>query len=556
MAEHSALYRSLSPSAQLFGREIQAAQKTDDTRAGLLAALCFHAAGEGHSCLDLARMPSVFPESPASLSAEQLQQIFSANPMASCIEAFDGKAGNALLVVFGGRLYLKKLWRMECELIALLSKRINQQVLQDSGDIALDLAGLCRNKPVALLTGGPGTGKTTAVAATLAVWLREFKAEHGRPGRVVLAAPTGKAAARMTESWQRQAPQLFADLSAGQPSALPLQAVTLHRLLGFSGASGSASAPLLADLLIVDEASMIDLPMMLRLLKALPEHGHLLLIGDPNQLPSIEIGNVLGALLAPEPNSRFAAALATAHRQRHHNFRQAASPGLAELAEAMQTESPDSVIAALQTQAYPGVDYADYSRNAIDAVLDDVELFHRGLASLPDPQSALQRLADRIILTPLRNGPIGSETLNAEMGRRLGHAVDRHAQAILITENVPRLGLSNGDIGLIWRSAEAFDAHFLGPGGLNTLPVEKLPAHEPAYALTIHKAQGSEFDTVDLLLPQAAHPMLSKALLYTAVTRARHKLNLLASSEALRTGLARDTRRMSGLAAIAAFNER
>lgn len=556
MTDHSALYRSLSPSAQHFGREIQAAQSNHDTRAGLLAALCFHAAGNGHSCLDTARMHSVFPEFSEVLGAKDLQLIFSENTLACCFTAFDVKTPNSLLVVFGGRLYLKKLWRMECELIALLSLRVNELVLQDSGDIALDLAGLCRNKPIALLTGGPGTGKTTAVAAALAVWLREFLAEHGRPGRVALAAPTGKAAARMTESWQRQAPLLFADFSAEQASALPLQAMTLHRLLGYSNTSGTLSSPLLADLLIVDEASMIDLPMMLRLLKALPEHGHLLLIGDPNQLPSIEIGNVLGSLLAPEPNSRFAAALATAHRQRHHNFRQAASPGLAELAEAMQAESPESLITSLQTQAYPGVIYSDYSRNAIDAVLDRAELFHRELATLPDPQTALNRLPKRIILTPLRNGPIGSDTLNAEMTRRLGHAVNRHTQAILITENVPRLGLSNGDIGLIWQSAEGFNAHFLGPSGLNSLPVAKLPAHEPAYALTIHKAQGSEFDTVDLLLPQASHPMLSKALLYTAVTRARHKLNLLASSEALLAGLARDTRRMSGLGAIAAFNEK
>lgn len=546
--------RSLSAAAQHFGAEIQAQQSDADKRAGALAALCFHAAGEGHSCLDLERLNSAYPEWLPNLDAEGLHRLYSANALVCCSHTPFEELPNALLVVFGSRLYLKKFWQMETALIRLLLARLDSKALPTSEDAAHEVAALCRYKRIAFLTGGPGTGKTTAVAAAMAIWLAEFGAQHGRPARIQLCAPTGKAAARLSESWQKNRPAICAIVSPAQQALLPDQASTLHRLLG-APTRGKSDTVLSADLVVVDEASMIDLPLIRRLLQALPEHAHILLIGDPNQLPSIEIGNVLGALLAAEHASELGTSVASAHRHLQLNYRQATSPGLAALAEAIHSENADAVVQALEHGAYGQVLYQHADHAAVAAVCEDSVRLHRQLASMASPLEALQGFRRCIILTPLREGPMGCERLNAEIARRLGHGYNRHGQAILITENVPTLKLANGDVGVVWQQAEGLFVHFEQATGAPVLPLAKLPKHELAYALTIHKAQGSEFDSVDLLLPDTPGRLLSKALLYTAVTRARLGLRITATPNTLKQGLAHMPWRMNGLAAIAAFSE-
>jgi exodeoxyribonuclease V alpha subunit len=546
---------SLSPSAQLFGAEIQAAQADGDYRAGLLAALCFQAAGLGHSCLQLSRIADAFPEFPVAVTADELPRIYCANALASVMVSAQRPVANSLLLVFGDRLYLKKFWHMETELVALLQTRLDTRALPSCGDLAQDLALLCQHKRLVLLTGGPGTGKTTAMSAAVALWLQSFEIEHKRPARVVLCAPTGKAAARISAAWQQHMPVLSAGLSAAQQQVLPTQASTLHRVLGFAGARQNETR-LELDLLVVDEASMIDLPMMRRLLRTLPETAHLLLIGDPQQLPSIEIGNVLGALLAADSCSAFGLALKTAHLQLRINHRQAASPGLAALADAIQQDSPETLIAKLTQGGFENVAYSQGDFQSLNAVLDAHAEFHRQLGLLATPELALAQLQQRILLTPLRNGPMGCEQLNAHIARRAGHHRNSHGQVLLVTENVPALGLSNGDIGLVWNNGAYLGVYFNSRRGQSALPMHQLPQHEPAYALTIHKAQGSEFEAVDLLLPEAPHAMVSKALLYTAVTRARHSLRLTGNAAVLLAGLSHDIRRINGLMAIAGFNEK
>jgi exodeoxyribonuclease V alpha subunit len=292
------------------------------------------------------------------------------------------------------------------------------------------------------------------------------------------------------------------------------------------------------------------------LLRALPETAHLLLIGDPQQLPSIEIGNVLGALLAADPCSSFGLALKTAHLQLRINHRQAASPGLAALADAIQQDSPETLIAKLTQGEFEHVAYSQGDIQSLHGVLDAHADFHRQLGLLATPELALAQLQRRILLTPLRHGPLGCEQLNAHIARRAQHLGNRHGQALLVTENVPALGLSNGDIGVIWDDGQGLNAYFKSPGGSMAVPLLQLPKHEAAYALTIHKAQGSEFEALDLLLPEAPHAMVSKALLYTAITRARSSLHLVGHAAVLLAGLNQDIRRMNGLMAIAEFNEK
>jgi exodeoxyribonuclease V alpha subunit len=554
MEAQNLFMHSLSPSARLFGAEIQAAQTDGDSRAGLLAALCFQAAGLGHSCLQLNRIKDVFPEFPVAGTAGELAQIYGGNALACVMVSAQQPVADSLLLVFGDRLYLKKFWRMETELLALLQARLDTRTLPGCGDSARDLALLCQHKRLVLLTGGPGTGKTTAMSAAVALWLHAFEIEHKRPARVVLCAPTGKAAARISAAWQQHMPALGADLSAAQRQALPTQANTLHRVLGFAGTKQNETR-LELDLLVVDEASMIDLPMMRRLLRALPETAHLLLIGDPQQLPSIEIGNVLGALLAADPCSGFGLALKTAHLQLRINHRQVASPGLAALAEAVQLQAPESLLERLDQAAFQGVTFQSDPTLALPSMLEAHADFHRQLGGLSSPELALARLQQRILLTPLRHGPLGCEQLNARIARRAQHLGNRHGQAVLVTENVPALGLSNGDIGVIWNDGQGLNAYFKSSVGLMAVPLWQLPKHEAAYALTVHKAQGSEYEDVDLLLPETPHSMVSKALLYTAITRAKRTLCITGHATALVAGLKHDVRRMNGLLSMAEFSE-
>lgn len=553
----------LSTAALAFGAEIRRRQPGDGVLAGRLAALCFHAAGEGHSCLDLPRLAGVYPQAlpDIDLGALVLTQVFAGNPLV--IDADDGLQDAAadapgLLVVHEARLYLRKYWRLENAVIGALAQRLDAHELPRSGDAATDLAGLCSQKRLTLLTGGPGTGKTTAIAGALVSWLQYFHDRHGRLPRIRLCAPTGKAAARMNESWAAQMPRLSQSLAPELQPALMQDAQTLHRLLGIDPLTRRGryadGKHLPADLVVVDEASMLDMPMLMALLQALAPECVLVLVGDPNQLPSIEIGNVLGALLATAEDTRFARDLRNAHLQLTRNHRQAAQPGLGDFAADVLSADSDDVIGKLRADAYPGVAFHDEATAVLSRILADTVEFHARLARCGEVDAALAMLAERVILTPLRQGPVGGETLNAEIGRRLGHGRNRHGEAVMVLENVPVFGLANGDTGLLWQGSDGLNAHFRMPDGLLTVPLAKLPRHEPAYALTVHKAQGSEYGHVDVLLPEADCPLLSKSLLYTAITRAKQGLTVTATEGSLRAALGRDIRRMNGLGALAALS--
>lgn len=550
----------LTAAALAFGAEIRRRQPGDGALAGRLAALCFHAAGEGHSCLDITRAAEVYPQVLADIDirAVALARVFAGNPLVADAGDSGGADAEGLLVLHGSRLYLRKYWRLENAVIGALALRVDARELPRSGDAAEDLADLCRHKTLALLTGGPGTGKTTAIAGGLVSWLRDFHSRQGRLPHIRLCAPTGKAAARMNESWAAQMPVLSRRVPGDLQPALAQDAQTLHRLLGIDPITrrgrygGGKHLP--ADLVVVDEASMLDMPILMELLQALSPECVLVLVGDPNQLPSIEIGNVLGALLGYPADSRFARELRHAHLQLTRNHRQAARPGLGDFATDVLAADADAVLGRLRADAYPGVIFHDDALAALPPILADTVEFHSRLAHLADVETALPMLAERVILTPLRQGPVGSETLNAEIGRRLGHARNRHGEAIMVLENVPALGLANGDIGLLWQGAGGLDAHFRMPDGLVAVPLAKLPRHEPAYALTVHKAQGSEYRHVDVLLPDGGCPVLSKSLLYTAITRAKQSLTVAAADDSLRAALGRDIRRMNGLGALTALS--
>jgi exodeoxyribonuclease V alpha subunit len=407
-----------------------------------------------------------------------------------------------------------------------------------------------------LLTGGPGTGKTTQVARALVDALRARRAAgNTTPLRVALAAPTGKAAARLAEAVRSALATGDGGLDAIDARALAGGASTLHRLLGWRGDGTfrhGPGRPVAADWVVVDEASMVDLPLMAALVEAVRDDAALWLVGDPDQLPAVEAGDVLAALA--EASSLPDAPLAPHRTHLVRVHRQAPELAVAPLAQRVRLGEVDALLEDLAEARFAGVQWRpDGDRALADAVRDLAVPEFRALAACADPAAALAQAQAFRLLCAVREGAAGSRTLNALVGQALdplhGGAGWFRGRLLMVTENSPRQGLFNGDIGLVWPDDDGTPhAWFEGETGLRAWAPGALPAHAPAYALTVHKAQGSEFERVWLALPERGARVLSRELLYTGLTRARRGLALWATEAALRQAIDRRTQRWSGLA--------
>jgi exodeoxyribonuclease V alpha subunit len=380
-------------------------------------------------------------------------------------------------------------------------------------DAAVGRAGQTR---LLILAGGPGTGKTTTLKRLVAAWT------DGRPDlRVALAAPTGRAAARAAETFGGD-----------------VRALTVHRLLGLRPGLGrprhDAEHPLPFDLVIVDEASMLDLRTAAALTDALPGGASLVLVGDPGQLPSVEAGSVLSSLLErPEFASstvrlvqRFR--LEESSRSLAAAFDLLAAPGGPDDAEkllALSNQSPDFRWEVLADGEDPG---------------------RKTMAAWGPRPASLATLNQTILLSPVHDGPGGTRELSALADRALGRPAGTVGDGLpwMITRNLPHLGLSNGDRGLVVRDGGLwFESE-----GRRRWPFALVAGDgQAAWAVTVHKSQGSEFDRVVLTLPPRDSGITGRELLYTALTRARSSAVLVASMEAVRAALGRRQERMSGL---------
>ncbi|WP_206861888.1 exodeoxyribonuclease V subunit alpha [Lysobacter changpingensis] len=440
-------------------------------------------------------------------------------------------------------------------------------------------AALALLRSLLLVTGGPGTGKTTTIARVLLLLIAQA-ALAGRPvPRIALAAPTGRAAERMAESL-RAAIARMRGIEGAEESwcdALPSSASTLHRLLGTIPDSPrfrhDADHPLPFDAIVVDEASMVDLPLMCKLVEAVPDGARLVLLGDRDQLPSVEAGDVLAAitdaagegdalpadlaralapLLGPFPHADDAGALAGHRVQLRRGYRQAQSLDLAPLADALRVGDADRAVTLLR-EGLAGVHFHEDAVDPLAGASRETLLSPwRALMALHDPAEALRQAQTLRLLTALREGAQGAAALNQRIEDALA-GVQRdpyfHGRLLLVTENSYRHGLFNGDIGVVQHDAAGVPvAWFVGSDGVRGFHPASLPAHGGAFAMTVHKAQGSEFDTVWLLLPRQDARTLSRELLYTGVTRARRELHVCAGEAVLRAALARHAARVSGLA--------
>ena len=516
------------------------------------------------------------------------------------------------LFLSGSNLYLNRLWLDECLVAAELLARARTDVIDV--DLALLRAGLARLftevdpesedpdhlqplaaaaavlRRVSVIAGGPGTGKTTAVARLLALLDQQATAQGSPPPLIALAAPTGKAAQRLEEAVRNEATHLGLDpLTVGR--LLELRGTTLHRLLGRSGGNRTrfrhnGSNPLRHDVVVVDETSMVALSMMARLLEALRPDARLIIVGDPEQLASVEAGAVLGDIVGPasrglcmgeaartqlEDATGYAVpdAATTArspigdgvvllrHVRRHKG-------AIAAFARAVQAGDADAALAELRTDDsnvdWLELDPSDPSTvgrlqvihdHAVESGRTVIEAAQDG-----DAEAALDALEGFRLLCAHRRGPEGVWAWTGHIERWLESEVEGFAagegwylgRPLIVTENDYSLDLFNGDVGVVVKGAvRPMEAAFRR--GDTVLPVStaRLAAVDTVYAMTVHKSQGSQFDVVAFLLPSADSRILTRELLYTAATRARKRLILVGTEALIRSAIDRPITRASGL---------
>jgi len=525
----------------------------EDPAVLLAAALAVRAPRLGHVYVDLATASEttvVETEEPVDLAALPWP------PAAGWVDAVRGSAlADGPLELEGSRLYLDRYWREERQTAAAIqafsgARPIDEAVLQGGldrlfaagDDVQRRAAAAALRRRFAVIAGGPGTGKTTTVARIVAL----LAEQPGPPPLVALATPTAKAAKRLEEAIHDQAVRL--DVApAVRDVMLGLTPTTLHRLLGPRPGSNSrfrhhAGNRLPHDAVIIDETSMVSLSMMARLLEAIRPQARLVLVGDPAQLSSIEAGAVLSDIVGP------GSADGIVVLDRVYRYGQA----IDSLATAVRRGDADAALDVL-ADAPPGVTWID--DGDVDALREESVAAGRVLVEAGrsgDATTALDALDRFRVLCAHRHGPSGVATWTREIEGWLADAIPGFSveprwypgRPLLVTKNDYGLGLFNGDAGVVvagedGRPVAVFRGARFSPG--------RLEAVETVFAMTVHKSQGSQFGTAAVLLPDPGSRLLTRELLYTAITRARERLVLAGSEEAIRAAVARPVARASGL---------
>jgi exodeoxyribonuclease V alpha subunit len=566
----------------------------------LALALAVRALRNGSVCVDLAEVhTSVFDEAEegVDLSGMPWPEIgawwdaCAASPLVTVEET---GAGNRPLRLAGGLLYLERYWHQEEQVRIHLQRRFTAE--PPEMDTARLAAGLQRLFPasgpssepdaqrlaaavsslswVSVLSGGPGTGKTTTVARLLALLCDQ----PGRPLRIALAAPTGKAAARLEEAVRRAT----ADLPDADRQRLgDLRALTVHRLLGWQPQARGrfrhdATNQLPHDVVVVDETSMVSLTLMARLLEAVRATARLILVGDPDQLSSVEAGAVLADVVrAPGgADPRLAERLhdlglaGPGAPTPVHGVVQLSWPwrfgeAINALAGAIRAGDDEEVMAVLRAPS-PEVRFVEVDPDAepgpaaLREVAGDVQ--QAGAAMLEaaragDVGAALAAMDRHRLLCGHRRGPYGMVRWSLEVEHWLAEAIPGYAEdgewyvgrPLLVTANDYEMGLYNGDTGVIVDTPAGVRAAFARGAQATLFAPARLDSIQTVHAMTVHRAQGSQFDRVTFLVPPPASPLLTRELLYTAVTRAKEQVLLIGAEAAIRRAVLRPANRASGL---------
>jgi exodeoxyribonuclease V alpha subunit len=541
----------------------------------LAAALASSVTCRGHVCLELASMAGTAVASCAP-GGEELT-VPPANRWQEMLSGCTtvGRPGEytPLVLDAAGRLYLHRSWDAERRVAEGITGRCT--VLSEGveglaagldhyfpaaiegGDLqrAAALAALSRRFTV--ISGGPGTGKTTTVARILALLIEQAGTT---PPVMLAAAPTGKAALRLKQSLEHAAEQLA--FPEKVRSALPQEVATLHRLLGVmpgrSGFRHNRDNPLACDVLVVDEASMVDLPLMARLLEALPGDARVILLGDRDQLASVEAGAVMADICAgagpdgPLRDDR----PAIVHLTKSYRFPD--ESGIGRLSRLINAGDGSGALELLNSGLCRDVIWRPLppSGSFAESFMVSAAEGFAAYAGASAPAEALAALERFRVLSPHREGLHGVGNLNRLIESALSRLRPAGSAAfvprpVMITANDYELELFNGDTGVVMsEGVDHSSAAFFPssePGGVRRISMLRLPQHETAFSLTVHKTQGSEFDNVLLILPGQMSEVLSRELLYTAVTRARNRVEIWGQEEVFRKAVERRCDRSSGL---------
>lgn len=563
----------------------------------MAAALVSHAFRQGNVCISLHEYAENRPFEDSPITAPPLDEWVETLKKSSLV----GEPGSyrPLILDMANRLYLHKLWHYEQSLAhnillraeqnaaALDSERLRDGLTRYFGDSTAGETDWQKVSAIAALrnsftviSGGPGTGKTTTVVKILGLLLEQWLPK-GREPSIALAAPTGKAAARLENSVVGSLQQL--NTTDQVRDLIPKEAKTLHQLLGASrhrtGFRFNEDNPLPYDVVIVDEASMVDQALMSKLMQALLHDAKIILIGDKDQLASVEAGSVLGSICNRDDNllSPDFAEILLSHsvkvpsacistgkeKLRDHiillkkSYRFDEESGIPQLSAAINQGRVDQTMELLQSQSYKDITFSKLeTMEDVDRLLDQsVDGFIQSILTTDNLEQMFGILKTFQILSPHRRGPLGVEDLNRRMEKALvtKGLISRyddwyHGKPVIINRNDYTLGLNNGEIGIcVKKGSAAPQIYFQQQQEFLKVAPSRLPEHKTAYALTVHKSQGSEFDRVLLMLPPRKSRVLTRELLYTAVTRAKESVQIAGNEKILGDGIDAKLKRSSGL---------
>lgn len=603
-----------------FSRFMWQQSSTQQDLVTLISMLVSHELGKGNVCIDLNALPVLDmleqnhrDEIIISVTHELnfLRRFIQDNPVPEWetrLQNLDCIGRHLPLVINNHYLYLNRYWQYEKQLADNIKQKSAKKLFSDfsikldelfPGDNSLDwqkvAAAISASQQFSVISGGPGTGKTTTITRILALLIRLYEEQGVAPG-IKLVAPTGKAAARLNESMGEALKELT--LEEKHKALFPAQASTIHRLLKTSryqsGFVHNKDNPLVLDVLIVDEASMVDLPLMSKLVSALPERAQLILLGDKDQLSSVEAGSVLGDICSfmDQGYSRKQLAFITAqtgYHLQHNSSAENSNPfadnlcqlkksyrfdrlsGIGQLANAVNSGNVDQALKILNT-SLNDIEYipSDSLNSIVTAKSEAAHLvsftaspyraYIQQIKNNAQPAQVIQTFNEFRLLCATRNGERGVKEMNRRIEQQLTQAglLEKSSdqlwyigRPVMLSRNNYELELYNGDIGItMMDDAGGKKVFFEMPDkSIRGISPGRLSECETVYAMTIHKSQGSEFNHVALLFPDEDSPLLARELLYTGITRAKKKLSLFSSRALLRQAIRRRTARISGLRA-------
>jgi exodeoxyribonuclease V alpha subunit len=566
----------------------------------LAACLVSHLYRQGNVCLSLDEYAgeSIFDDEWAEIPLRAPALELWRSALLECPVV--GKPGDykPLILDESDRLYMHKLWYYECTLAEELVKRSHRQDDNINGPLLREglnrlftdssespdwqqvaAATAVRNK-LSIISGGPGTGKTSTVVRVLALILEQYQ-DREQNLHVALAAPTGKAAARLQGSIAGAREGL--DVSDEIRATIPEKAQTIHQLLGARRYSSRfkhhAENPVPYDLVVVDEASMVDQALMSKLVEALLDDARLILLGDKDQLASVEAGSVLGDICDVESNQYSGGfahwlndlsfdvsdefvvgkpkALTDNITLLSKSYRFSSDSGIAQLSNAVNKGDAGQALSLLDLVNSDDISFENVANSLqLDSLLEQkLPTYFQSILDADNPAQAVKKFNRLGILTAHRIGPWGIIHLNNVVEKILQDLslIPKYARwypgkPVIINTNDYTLELFNGDTGLCMPDSNGdLRIYFESEGTVRGIMPGRLPDHNTAYAQTVHKSQGSEFDEVMLVLPRTISKVVNRELLYTAITRARKKIIIAGKKRVLGKGIQRKIRRSSGL---------